>query len=265
MRCVRTMRASTEGIVRNWAKGTNGKIIDPIPNDQDMPDDEYFYWGILRGSGDMIKRGGHDYYFCDHAYFKAGHKNNPNWYRVTKNANTNTIITEQNPNRYEQYFKQDIAPWKTTGAQVVVCPPTGAIEWMFDAQDWLTTTVKTLKQQTDREIIVRDKPLNPQITTEGGFTQLKGFVKNKDQRPLEEDLKDAYCVITYNSMVALKAVCEGIPVICSDNCAAYPMSSDLEDINHLKTPEREPWLWHLAHQQFTLSEMASGFAYNCIR
>ena len=34
MRCVRTMRASTEGIVRNWAKGTNGKIIDPIPNDQ---------------------------------------------------------------------------------------------------------------------------------------------------------------------------------------------------------------------------------------
>ena len=101
MRCVRTMRASTEGIVRNWAKGTNGKIIDPIPNDQDMPDDEYFYWGILRGSGDMIKRGGHDYYFCDHAYFKAGHKNNPNWYRVTKMQTLillllNKILTDMN-------------------------------------------------------------------------------------------------------------------------------------------------------------------------
>ena len=63
MRCVRTMRKTTEGVVQHWAKGTNGKIIDPIPNDQPMIDDEYFYWGILRGSGDMMKRKGHTYYF----------------------------------------------------------------------------------------------------------------------------------------------------------------------------------------------------------
>ena len=265
MRCVRTMRASTEGIVRAWARGTNGKIIDPIPNDQPMPDDEYFYWGLLRGSGDMIRRGQHQYYFCDHAYFKAGHNNKPNWYRITKNANTNSIISERSSLRYDKFFKQDIVPWQTTGSQIIVCPPTGAIEWMFDVQDWLTTTVKTLKQQTDREIIIRDKPLNPQITNEGGFTQLKGFTKNKNQTPLEEDLRNAYCVVTYNSMVALKAVCQGIPVVCSENCAAYPMSSKLEDINNLVTPEREPWLWHLAHQQFTLEEMSSGYAYSCIR
>ena len=156
-------------------------------------------------------------------------------------------------------------PWKTTGTQIIVCPPTGAIEWMFDAQDWLSTTVKTLKQQTDREIVVRDKPLNPQIKIENGFTQLDGFMKNKIQKPLEEDLNDAYCVVTYNSMVALKAVCQGIPVICDVNCAAYPMSGNLHDIDNLNRPDREPWLWHLAHNQFTLEEMASGYAYNCIR
>lgn len=50
MRCVRTMRPATEGIVKHWAKGTNGTIIDPIPNGQPMPDDEYFYFGILRES-----------------------------------------------------------------------------------------------------------------------------------------------------------------------------------------------------------------------
>ena len=259
------MRKATEGIVQHWAKGTNGKIIDPIPNNAPMPDDEYFYFGILRGAGDMMKRGGHDYYFCDHAYFNAGHDNATNWYRITKNAHTNSKITEQKPNRYEQNFQQDIVPWQTTGTQVVVCPPTGAIEWFFDTQQWLDTTVGTLKQQTDREIVVRDKPLNPQIKIENGFTQLDGFMKNKNQKPLEEDLNDAYCVVTYNSMVALKAVCQGIPVICDVNCAAYPMSGNLHDIDNLNRPDREPWLWHLAHNQFTLEEMASGYAYNCIR
>ena len=265
MRCVRTKRPATEGIIQHWAQGTGGTIIDPIPNDQLMPDDEYFYWGILRGSGDMMKRGGHEYYFCDHAYFKAGHDNRPNWYRITKNAHVNSEITQQKPNRYEQYFKQDIAPWKTTGTQIVVCPPTGAIEWFFDAQQWLNGVIDTLKQQTTREIVVRDKPMNPQVKTVDGFTQLVGFDKNKDQRSLEEDLQNAWCVVTFNSMVAVKAICMGIPVICGPECVAYPVANKIEDIENLQHPDREPWLWHLAHQQFTLEEMASGYAYNCIR
>jgi len=265
MRCVRTMRTATEGIVQHWAQGTNGTIIDPIPNDQAMPQDEYFYFGILRGAGDMMKRGGHDYYFGDHAYFKAGHDNKPNWYRITKNAHTNAHITEQKPDRYEQYFQQDIVPWQTTGTQVVVCPPTGAVEWYFDAYEWLDTTVKTLKQQTDREIVVRDKPLNPQVQTTNGITQLKGFVKTQDQAPLEQDLKHAWCVVTFNSMVAIKSLCMGIPVICGPECCAYPMATKFENIENPNCPDREPWLWHLAHQQFTLDEMASGYAFNCMQ
>lgn len=265
MRCVRTMRKATEGIVQHWAKGTNGKIIDPIPNDQPMIDDEYFYWGILRGSGDMMKRKGHTYYFCDHAYFLPGHNNKTNWYRITKNAHTNSSITEQTPYRYEKYFAQDLAPWQTTGTQIIVCPPTGAIEWFFDAQQWLNGVLDALKQQTSREIVVRDKPMNPQVKTVNGLTQLSGFDKHKSQKPLEEDLKNAYCVITFNSMVAVKAICMGIPVVCGNECAAYPVANKIDMIESLDYPDREPWLWHLAHQQFTLSEMASGYAYNCIR
>lgn len=265
MRCVKTGRLATESIVKFWAQGSKGMIIDPIPNNQPMPDDEYFYFGILRGAGDMMKRGNHNYYYSDHAYFLAGHDRNPRWYRITKNAHTNSQITQQTPHRYEQYFQQDIVPWKTTGKQIVVCPPTGAIEWFFDTHAWLDTTVETLKQQTDREIVVRDKPMNPQVKTINGFTQLTGFEKNKEQRPLEEDLANAWCVVTFNSMVAIKAICMGIPVICGSECAAYPIGNKIEDVENLKRPDREPWLWHLAHQQFTLEEMASGYAYNCIR
>lgn len=265
MLCVRTKRPATEGIVQHWARGTNGKIIDPIPNDQPMPNDEYFYWGILRGSGDMQKRGGHDYYMADHAYFKAGHDNKPNWYRITKNGNVNSDMSQQTPERYEKFFKQDLASWSTKGSHIVVCPPTGAIEWYFDTQNWITDTVTALKCVTDREIRVRDKPLNPQVETVNGITQLTGFVKNKSQNTtLEEDLQDAWCVVTFNSMVAVKSVCMGIPVICGKECAAYPMATKVQDVENLQRPDREPWLWHLAHQQFTLAEMASGYAYDTL-
>jgi len=268
MKAVKTKRPFTEKIPQAWSQATGCEIIEPISNDHEMFEDEYFYFGILRGAGDMMKRSitnGWDYFFCDHAYFKAGHDGANPWYRITKNSQVNSQITEQTPHRYEKYFKQDIVPYKTTGAQIVVCPPTGAIEWFFDAQQWLDTTVKTLKQQTDREIVVRDKPMNPQVNTVNGITQLTGFDKNKDQKPLEEDLNNAWCVVTFNSMVAVKAITMGIPVICGPECAAYPVANKIEDIENLTYPDREPWLWHLAHQQFTLEEMASGYAYNCIR
>jgi len=265
MLCVRTLRRSTEGIVQHWAQGTNGKIIDPIPNDQPMPDDEYFYWGILRGSGDMMKRGGHDYYFCDHAYFNAGHNQNPNWYRIVKNGHICNTIQEVTPHRYEQNFKQHIVPYRTTGSHVVVCPPTGAIEWFFDIHSWLDTTVKTLKQQTDREIVVRDKPMNPKVKMVNGQSVFQGMEKNKDQGSLDEALLDAWCVVTFNSSVAIKALVQGIPVVCGPECSAYPMATKIEDIENPRRDDREPWLWTLAHNQFTVDEMASGYAYNQLK
>ena len=66
MKCVKTMRRRTEKIIEAWAKGTNGQIISPIPNDKPIPEDDYFFFGILRGSGDMMKRA-NSYYFADHA------------------------------------------------------------------------------------------------------------------------------------------------------------------------------------------------------
>jgi hypothetical protein len=43
------------------------------------------------------------------------------------------------------------------------------------------------------------------------------------------------------------------------------MATKIENIETPNRPEREPWLWHLAHQQFTLDEMASGYAFSSIQ
>ena len=258
------MRPYTEKIISSWAKGCGGEIISPIKDDQDMPHDTYAFLGVLRGSGDMLKRcmlNNYDYYFIDHAYFLGGHDKKPAWYRVTKNGHNAYQIQDRPSDRYEKYFKQDIKPWRS-GNKIIVCPPTGAIEWMFDTQSWLNDTVETLKQHTDREIVVRDKPMNPQVKRIDGITTINGFVKTTVDRPLDEDLAEAHCVVTFNSGVAVKAICEGIPVICGKECAAYPISNTIQDVETLKHYDRQTWLNSLSYGQFTLDEMSSGFAYN---
>jgi hypothetical protein len=267
MKAVKTNRPFTEKIPRAWAQGTGCKIIDPVTNDQEMFEDVYFYFGILRGSGDMMKRSiqnGWDYFFCDHAYFNAGHEGANPWYRITKNSQVNSVLTDKPSDRYDTHFQQDIKPWRTNGNKIIVCPPTGAIEWFFDAQEWLNTTVKTLKQHTDREIVVRDKPMDPQVATTAGITQLVGFNKKTIDKPLHEDLADAHAVVTFNSNVGVKAVCEGIPVICGPECAAYPVANKIENVENLKQFDRQPWLNHLSYSQFTLDEIASGFAHQTL-
>ena len=71
--------------------------------------------------------------------------------------------------------------------------------------------------------------------------------------------------MTFNSSVVIDAVCEGIPVFCGTECSAYQVAE--QDLSKIETPkhaDREPWLWHLSYNQFTLEEMRSGFAYDCI-
>jgi len=267
MKAVRTGRKITEKIPMAWSQATGCKIIDPINNDKEMPEDIYFYFGILRGAGDMLKRSmqnGWDYFFTDHAYFNAGHDGPNPWYRITKNGHVNSTVVERPADRFEQNFAKQILPWRKQGSKIIVCPPTGAITWFYDIQNWLSTTVEALKQQTDREIVVRDKPMDPQVSTNAGITNIVGFNKMTEDRPLEEDLADAHAVVTFNSGVAVKAACEGIPVICGPECAAYPVANKIEDIESLQHKDREPWLYNLAYSQFTLDEIRSGFAYQTL-
>ena len=103
MKAVRTGRKITEKIPMAWSQATGCKIIDPINNDKEMPEDIYFYFGILRGAGDMLKRSmqnGWDYFFTDHAYFNAGHDGPNPWYRITKNGHVNSTVVERPADRF---------------------------------------------------------------------------------------------------------------------------------------------------------------------
>ena len=45
MLCVRTLRRETNIIPQMWSIGTQGILISPIPDNEPLPKDEYFFLG----------------------------------------------------------------------------------------------------------------------------------------------------------------------------------------------------------------------------
>jgi hypothetical protein len=154
-----------------------------------MFEDEYFYFGILRGSGDMMKRSiakwtGTIIFVIMHILMQDMMVHNP-WYRITKNSTHQFLLRKSLVIDMNSILNKICYHGAQMVINILVCPPTGAIEWFFDAQEWLNTTIKTLNQYTNREIIVRDKPMDPQVATQAGITQLVGFNKKTIDKPLD--------------------------------------------------------------------------------
>jgi len=135
------------------------------------------------------------------------------------------------------------------GSKVVLC---GQIPWdasvfHVDYKAWFTETVQKLKAMTTRPVVVRQHPL------------LDGGAKT----PLSEDLKDAHCVVTFNSNSAVEALIYGKPVFSFDEGSmAWELANrNLADLEQPKYPDRKQWAANLAFSQWTPAEMAQGLTW----
>jgi hypothetical protein len=117
-------------------------------------------------------------------------------------------------------------------------------------KDWMRLTVDTLKQHTDRPIVIRERPASRW--------------QRKTQRP-EDWLADTHAVVTFNSSAASECILAGVPVFVTAPCnAALPVSNI--NLDNIETPwfpsddERHAWACHLAYGQFHIKELADGSA-----
>jgi len=227
--------------------------------------------GILRGTGMMLKEAkatGIDYYYMDHAYYNPGY-GGKGWMRITKNGHACTTLKDVDGTQFKAYKNYSIQPWRTNevrGKKILVLPPTDAVGWFFGQRDWENYAVKEiLKYMPDAEIVVRHKPNEP-IVDERGFL-IKQDSKEDTNPPLEQQLEDCFCVVAYNSMVALQATLMGIPVITNGNSCCIRLSFAFID---LATPEkfnqeprkRNSVIWWLAHNQWKRRMIEDGTAWN---
>ena len=236
-------------------------------------------FGILNGTGLALKEAYsskiNTLYF-DHSYFDAGYKGDL-WTRIILNNQNMNYIKNVSCDRFQKLTnKIDLKSWKINskrGKNILIVPPTHAIGWFYEEYNWLENVIKVLIRNLGEKIIerlvIRKKPNEP-IVDKRGF--LRGFSKEKSNIPIEEELRNSYLVISFNSNVALKAVLEGIPVIVNQSNCCYPISfklSDLiKDVNNPifnNEPERDKLIKWLCYCQFKLEEVHYGKAWEIIK
>lgn len=261
-------KGTQERIVHNFAKGARSRVwpIDWWMTNRRLPSntDRTVTAGILRGGGDLLRylnQGNHKYYYMDHAYFKAGYNRTSEWMRVTGDAFNCNKITDTNSLKFNKLFDRSFSLEKPRkdGKTILILPPTDPVKYVFGCHDWLDNVIAKVREVTQRPIVVRGKPGEVLLNDKG--IEIGRTPNDPTQRPLDQDLADAHCVIAYHSSVAITAAIQGIHVICSENCAAYPISNNINDIDSPKEFDRLPWLFNLCNHQFETTELLSGDAF----
>ena len=187
-------------------------------------------WGLARGAPevwDKTREAGEDAWYVDHGYFLRGHTKG--YYRVTRNERQKTTITDCKPDRWEK-LKLKLNK-RRGGDQVILVPPSATVRAVLGAY-W-------------------EPP--------------EGVVSRKDGKPFHEKFPRAKAVYTYNSIAAVEAIQNGIPVVVTGESAAIPVAS--ESLDNLSFPDADlqaRWAHSLAYGQFTMEEMRTGEAWNIV-
>lgn len=245
--------------IKYLADSVKAKITptdDFVFEDSDKP---ILLRGILKHK--IMKRcweEGRSFYYVDTGYF--GNEvcaANPNgwkyWHRIVKNDLQHSEIISR-PNDRWNSFNRKIPEWKKQGRKILVAKPDEkpCKFYGIDLEQWLEQTVETIKQFTDRPIVIRDRA--PKREDRINTSTLKEALND-----------DVFALVTYNSVAATESVLYGIPAftLAPTNAASPVSSQDLSQIENPYYPDPDKliaWASHLAYGQFHVSELKSGEA-----
>lgn len=195
-------------------------------------------WGLLQ---EAIRKG-RTWIYGDHAYFGRG-----SYYRITRNAYQHDGSGLAGPERF-QAFNRTVKPWRTDGRHVLICPNSPTYFGLFgmDVHQWVKSVTETIAGVSGRPVRVRWKGQG---------------------EPIEADLVNCWAVVTFSSAAALDALIAGVPVfVRAPFAAAYRFG--LPNVSQIEQPAypdgREPFLWALAENQWTMDEIRTGVAWRAL-
>jgi hypothetical protein len=206
------------------------------------------------------------------------------WYHYNNTGIFNNVNVDNS--RWENFVstnKLKIKDWKSAGDYILIMGQVekdSALISLYDQGfnsfiDWITKTVTELRKYTDRPIVIRPhhKDLNQyivkckKIVDQNLKVSISTNFSSDDVNKLSggdglyKDLRNAYCVITYNSNSIVEAVCEGIPVFALDQGSpAYDIAHhDLSSIENLdRNKDIYKWCSQIAYTMWNSDEIAKG-------
>lgn len=233
--------------INRFAQGCGGVPVADF--DYDDSNEPIVLRGILKHK--IMKRcweDGRDFYYMDTGYLRKGRWKV--WHRIVKNNLQHDEIVPRPADRWQR-LQRKFQPWRS-GRNIVIAAPDEkpCIFYGIDLNTWIDQTVSTLKQYTDRPIVVRQRPKN------------RNDRLNNDT--LEKSLLDAHALVTFNSVAATEAIFLGVPAFTlAPNAAAPVASQDLSQIENPYKPDQDKlhaWACHLAYGQFHNDELLDGTA-----
>lgn len=252
---------SDDGYMQKFAAGC-GATATPLESwNYDDSKDTLVLRGIMKHK--IIKRCWQDkrpFYYMDSGYLgnKISSRNPQGWkfyHRVVPNNLQHGNVIPRPNNRWDALGikLQD----RKQGENIVVVFPDDkpCTFYNIDREQWIDTTLNTIKQHTDRPIVIRDRTASRRFRVAASF---------------DEMLQDAWATVTFNSIAATESVIAGVPAFVLAPCnAACPVSNtDLSKIDSPWWPsdeQRQAWANHLAYGQFHVRELADGTAYRILK
>lgn len=149
-----------------------------------------------------------------------------------------------------------VQPWqKRNKGPIVVCGQLGRDTQVQDTDHykWCRDTVRKL-QQMGETVIFRPHPREK----DPSVYRIPKSIHHTGK--FAEVLKEAKCVVIYNSTSGVDALIAGVPVIASHPSAiSYPIAQhELTDVKALKYPDRTQFFAGLGYAQWTPAEMRAG-------
>ena len=179
--------------------------------------------------------------------------------------------TDVDPNRWTKISSKlgiQMKPWRTSGNHILVCLQRNGGWSMrgYNSVQWANDTIATLREITDRPIIVRGHP---------GDKKTRYFPQHKDvflssNPSIIQDLQGAWATVLYNSSPSVVSAIEGVPVFLTDPQPEHSQSHEVSNtkikrINDPKLFDREDWVQKLAMCHWNFEELASGEAWRHFR
>lgn len=181
------------------------------------------------------------------------------------------------PNRYEK-FGVELKPWSPVeGGYITICTQRGdSLQWEGKpvVEDWCLEQIREVRKYSDRAIVIRPHPRSND--------QLQNLFKSaevlsdkiyfdvpqqtgRDQVNFEDALRYSHAVINHSAGPGVQAAIAGIPVVVSDESLAWDVSSKIEEIEFVRTPDRTEWINNLAHTEYFVDEIEAGLPWSRLK
>lgn len=212
--------------------------------------------GISKSAAKLqAEKHGLDYWYIDTGYL--GNRMFKTWFRISKNSFQATLPMQSRPADRLNRLRINRTQFNR-GNKIMVVPIDPKVAGAYgiaDPDTWLKQTVDKIKQHTDREIVVRNRPASRETRV-----KTDTFIG-----ALQQDIN---AVVVWASNCGVEAAQHGIPIVSLGPSACSQISGKIEQIDNLPlvgTEQTEAWLRWLSYNQFSLQEAESGVAWRILQ